>query len=183
MSATIEDLGDELRVRRPDGISDEQWARIRKALVEQGWEPVGVAATGTCPARPTSRLNDQERIERAARYGSSVTRDPEGALYPWPPTAAPCPAWCDYDDVDSDGTVFHRSGEYALGGTVVTASVAAYDDKGRGVVEDLTLDLNGSCELTLQQARDVGNALLSFQHRVSAGSHPTHPEAESVRRG
>jgi hypothetical protein len=173
MSATIEYLGDELRVRRPDGISDEQWARIREALVEQGWEPIGAATTDTCPARPSSRLSDQERINRAASYGSDVTRDPEGALYPWPTTAAPCPAWCDYDDVDSDGTVFHRSGEYDLGDSAATASVAAYDDKGRGVVVDLTLDLNASCEMTLEQARDAGNALLSFESRIARGNHPS----------
>jgi hypothetical protein len=124
-------------------------------------------------ARP--QRSDQERIDRAIQHGSDVTRARNGALYPWPATAAPCPAWCDYDDVDSDGTVYHRSGSYPLGDTRATASVAAYDDRGRGTVEDLTLDLDatGCEELTLQQARNLGNALLSFESRIGRGNHPT----------
>lgn len=120
-----------------------------------------------------AQLSDQERTDRAVRHGSGVTRDRNGALYPRPATAAPCPAWCDYDDVDSDGTVFHRSGSYVLGDTRATMSVAAYDDKGRGVVEDVTLDLDatGCEEITLQQARNLGNALLSFESRAGRGNH------------
>jgi hypothetical protein len=124
-------------------------------------------------ARP--QLTDEERTGRAARHESAVTRDANGTLYPYPATAAPCPAWCDYDDVDIDGTVFHRSGTYQLGGTRATASVAAYDDRGAGSIEDPTLDLDatGCEELTLQQARDLGNALLSFESRIGRGNHPT----------
>jgi hypothetical protein len=138
MSATIEDLGDELRVRRPDGISDEQWARIREALVEQGWEPVLATA---CPDWCTDHrdLSDEQ-----ARVHEHRSRALTGAAV----------GRVDGPDLEPDDSVKVWASQY----------VWEQGPEPAGVVVELPAGEQETITLEPAWARDLAGSLLEAAH-------------------